>query len=356
MSFYVTLPSKEGFSYSNLGTEYRTTLPHPIVLKEDDWHVAMVNMQYVGQKWGKLSLAERTMEYSYVGPETIDYVVTCETWPKGDAYINFDTERSACISKGNYTYDQFFTALFKIWHDLAKFHWPDELVLPSLRMITSMDNDVTVRHILINSYFTNNENEFYFTFSPCLIELLQLQKFVEYPVYPHKYAGVVQMKCYNPLPVVYSSNVNFFLSHNTTDTYTLKISGGMLKKLYTLEIPHGYWTPYLLTNYINTQCKTIQVAFTQYSESLLSAGVYESRALFTWSVIKPQLSDETPYTVIFSKPFLENIGASGSTTISQFPALKESYAIVNTLLVQTYKAVSLSVIKSSFGSMDALCK
>ena len=82
MSFYVTLPSREGFSYSNQGTEYRTTLQQPIVLKEDDWYVAMVNFQYVGQKWGALSLAERSMEYSYVGPNFINYVVTCKTWPK----------------------------------------------------------------------------------------------------------------------------------------------------------------------------------------------------------------------------------------------------------------------------------
>ena len=185
------LPSKEGFSYSNLGTEYRTTLPQPIVLKEDDWHVAMVNFQYVGQKWGSLSLAERTMEYSYVGAETIDYVVTCETWPKGDAYIYIDTRRSDCISKGNYTDGQFFTALFKIWHDLAKIHRPDELVLPNLRMITSIVNDVTVRHVLINSHSQDTENGFYFRFSPCLIELLQLSKFVHYPVYPHRYRSTI---------------------------------------------------------------------------------------------------------------------------------------------------------------------
>ena len=49
MDFYLTLPSNGGgleFNPTNSNTAYKIRLPHRILLKEDDWEVAMVSISF----------------------------------------------------------------------------------------------------------------------------------------------------------------------------------------------------------------------------------------------------------------------------------------------------------------------
>ena len=49
MDFYLTLPSNGGgqeFNATHSNTSYKIHLPHRILLKEDDWEVAMVSISF----------------------------------------------------------------------------------------------------------------------------------------------------------------------------------------------------------------------------------------------------------------------------------------------------------------------
>ena len=110
-SFYVTLPSTS--IKDSGGAEYRTMLQHELILPEDDWHVALSNFQYIGQKWGSLTFNEHIIGIQYFGPVTKKFVMDWSAVGEYKVHVNGSESE---IQKMNYTWEELQTQIKNVFN------------------------------------------------------------------------------------------------------------------------------------------------------------------------------------------------------------------------------------------------
>jgi len=337
MSFYVTLPSSASTrsEYSS-GTEYRTYLQKELILPENDWYVALVSFHYTGQKWGTLSVAERSFAYMRKELQYCNFVLTIQMMEKSDKamYLQIgDTRRD--IKTNNYT-----------WHELRK-----EISDAYAQLSAQLHAGDSVFNFEEDDKITITKSastEFGIVASKPLADLLTIDNILIVEGIILKY-GTSKLNLTYKVPEVLSSSFLLF-KHSENEDCSLSVQTSQLARPgVKYVIPPGQWSLELLSSYINNESNNLItfnfVGITDFSSE--TSGEYHGKLQIT------ALGEAALVHISFSNDLVEKLGLNTASKLVKAATIWEyDFILKEPLIESSPRAFTLN--KPSFGSFDAL--